>query len=123
MDLGLERLKDASLRHPPIARRPVAPQAPADRVARQYGRPGQLLDRLAADEVLAPQLGPPLPRTPPPAAPPSSWTTSLGTAPDVSASRERGSNFARRRGSVSCGADTLAPVRAIGRSSSLALHR
>jgi hypothetical protein len=63
--------------------------------------PVELLDRLAGDEVLAPQLGPLLHRNHPPAAPPSSWsTTRLGTTSDVSADRPRGSTFARRRGSV-----------------------
>jgi hypothetical protein len=58
MDLRLERLKHARPRRPPVARWRFAPERPPDRVPREARRPGELLDRLAADEVLAPQLGP-----------------------------------------------------------------
>lgn len=88
MDLVLERIEHARTLRPPITRRRLAAQRPPDRVLRQPRLAHQPLDRLAADEVLAPQLGPPLhsnhpfaafprrsrrrgsapPRTPPPTA-------------------------------------------------------
>ena len=99
MDLVLERIQLRPRRRAPIPRRRRRPQRRPDRVAAQPGPPRQLLDRDAADEVLATQLGPllhadqplpplarpqtepgsPSPRTPPPRA-------------------RRGSIFDRRRG-------------------------
>jgi hypothetical protein len=60
VDLGLERIELRPHRRAPIDRRLVGPQRPADRVAIDPEPPRQLLDRDPANEVLAPQLGPPL---------------------------------------------------------------
>src|ERR1700757_3889190 len=58
VDLGLERLQDPRPRRSPIARRGLAAQRPPDRVLAQSGLTNQALDRLARDEMLAPQLSP-----------------------------------------------------------------
>src|SRR4051812_30670284 len=60
MDLVLERIELRSRRRPAIDRRRIGPQRPTDRIAIDAKPPRQLLDRHPADEVLAPQLGPPL---------------------------------------------------------------
>ena len=99
VDLVLERLQHARLRRPRIARRPLAAQRPPDRVARQPRRPRQLLDRLAADEMLAPQLSPLL-HLDHPLQPPSRRRQRRGSAPPRTTppTRPRGSVFVRRRG-------------------------
>ncbi len=58
VDLVLKRLQHAPARRPRIARRPLAPQRPPDRVAREPRRSRELLDRLPSDEMLASQLSP-----------------------------------------------------------------
>jgi hypothetical protein len=60
MDLGLERIELRARRRAAIGRRRIGAQRRPHRVARQPRAPDQLLDRDAPDEVLAPQLGPPL---------------------------------------------------------------
>src|SRR3954470_24297464 len=60
MDLVLERIELRSRRRPAIDRRRIGPHRPTDRIAIDAKPPRQLLDRHPADEVLAPQLGPPL---------------------------------------------------------------
>ena len=58
VDLRFERLEHTRLRRPLIPRRRLASQRAANRVARQPRRSRELLDRLAADEVLTSQLSP-----------------------------------------------------------------
>ena len=105
MDLRLKRLQHPRPRHPLIARRRLAAQRPADRVPRQARRPGELLDRLAANEVFPPQLSPLLHTDHPLAAFLIANATSLDGTPDSSADRPggqfsnggEGSVFTRRR--------------------------
>ena len=60
MDLVLERIELRRRRRPPIDRRRIRPQRPAHRVAIDPVAPRELLDRHAADEMLAAQLSPAL---------------------------------------------------------------
>ena len=83
---------------PARQRRQPGPQRPPDRVAREPRRARQLLDRLAADEMLAPQLSPLLHIDHPSShRSPRGKATRVGTAPDSSVAHPRGSVFTRRR--------------------------
>jgi hypothetical protein len=99
MDLVLERIELRARRRAPITRRLRRPQRRPDRIATQPSPARQRLDRDAADEVLASQLGPPLHANqplPPLARPESEGRRPLGRLRP----RQGGSIFERRRGSV-----------------------
>jgi hypothetical protein len=104
VDLVLERLQHAHLRHSRVARRLLAPQRPPHRVARQASSRRELLDRLAADEMLASQLSPLLHLNHPSSHLTSPTATRLSNAPDDSAARPRGSVSSGGGGQFSRGA-------------------
>ena len=107
MDLVLERIELRPRRRAGIARRHRRTHGRSDRIARQTRPPGELLDRDAAHEVLAAQLGPPLHIDQPLTAPASIATIvrrsgSTRTPPPTrprgqSSTGGEGSVFTRRR--------------------------
>jgi hypothetical protein len=100
LDLGLERIELRAARPARVPRRHTRAQRRPDRVAREPGPPGQLLDRDATNEMLPPKLSPLL-HTDHSFTALASITQDqarLGNTPDASANRPRGSEFNRRRG-------------------------
>jgi hypothetical protein len=89
------RIERAHLHRAPAARRRLAAQRPADRVARQPRRPGQLFDRLAATKCSR-RSSAHRPLQPSFAAFSSSLTTT-GSPPPQTPPTARGVSFTRRR--------------------------
>jgi hypothetical protein len=99
VDLVHERLELRRLRRALITRRPIRAQRTPDRVAIDSITPRQLLDRHPANEMLAPQLGPPLhlQHTPSPGLDRSRPSQAQHPRGRLRPAPQRGCIFSRRR--------------------------